>query len=771
LYSIGFYGARESLMGNVNSVLTKRRKSAIMALFTGLVMILTSFMTMVPASAAPPTIGTVVPDVGSVAGGQSITITGTNFVNGLTAVSIGGVAATVTAATATSLTVTTPVNTAGAKTVIVTVTGATPVERANSFTYFAVPTTTGINPVSGTGGTTVVITGTNFTGATAVAFGPTAATSYTVNSAFQITAVAPTRSAGAANVVVTTPGGATVAAVFTYVAAPTITSVTPASGIDTGGTAVVIAGSGFLGAQLVAFGGVLGTGLTVVSDTQINVVTPANTVGAKTVTVTTVGGSGSRANAYTVLPSITIIPATQSGTYTAGTAITPTTAFTATGFTGAVTYSVLPVLPAGLTLNTETGVISGTPTANQATTAHTITARGATNGTATAVISISVSAKLTPPTQTYTYAAGTTIAPTTAFTAAGFTGTVIYQVSPPLPVGLGLSTTTGVISGVPTVAQAATTYTITATGTTAGSVAGSGLASATISIAITAGINPTTRSVNLTQNVAMTPTSGYTLAGFAGIVTYSISPALPAGLTINNLTGVISGTPLSLLAPTTFTITITGSVSGSGTTTVGLAVFAPLTAPTGVTATAGDKSATVTWSAVTGATSYQVTPTPTGPACAVVGNQATCTNMVNGTRYTFRVAAVNAAGTGPVSSISTGVTPKGPSTTKTKKITIFYAVNSTTIPAAKLAELRAAATMFKNDKGTAATVTVKGFVSKVVSTPIEKNLALLRAKSVAKALRDAGLKAKYTNTGDGLANQVGAKARKVVVNISYQVSN
>ncbi len=90
----------------------------------------------------------------------------------------------------------------------------------------ATPTVTAVAPTSGptAGGTTVTITGTGFTGATQVAFGPVAATRFTVVSDTQITAVAPAQSPGTRFVAVTTPGGATThvaAAQFTYQGAPT----------------------------------------------------------------------------------------------------------------------------------------------------------------------------------------------------------------------------------------------------------------------------------------------------------------------------------------------------------------------------------------------------------------------------------------------------------------------------------------------------------------------------------------------------------------------
>jgi len=172
-------------------------------------------------------------------------------------------------------------------------------------------------------------------------------------------------------------------------------------------------------------------------------------------------------------------PSTQTVSGTVGKAITATTAYTATDFTGSVTYSVSPSLPSGLSLDTSTGVISGTPTAAQSATSYTVTGAGATAGSATATVSIEIMlASLSPSTQTVSGTVGKAITATTAYTATDFTGSVTYSVSPSLPSGLSLDTSTGVISGTPTAAQSATSYTVTGAGATAGS------ATATVSIEI-----------------------------------------------------------------------------------------------------------------------------------------------------------------------------------------------------------------------------------------------------------------------------------------------
>jgi Putative Ig domain len=140
--------------------------------------------------------------------------------------------------------------------------------------------------------------------------------------------------------------------------------------------------------------------------------------------------------------------------------------------TGTVnSYSVSPALPAGLSLNTTTGAISGTPTATAAQTTYTVTATNASgNTTATVTITVTLAApsNLVYPQTTIAASVGQSITPDIPTV----TGTVnSYSVSPALPAGLSLNTTTGAISGTPTAAAARTDYTVTATNTTGSTTA------------------------------------------------------------------------------------------------------------------------------------------------------------------------------------------------------------------------------------------------------------------------------------------------------------
>src|SRR5207248_5064050 len=141
------------------------------------------------------------------------------------------------------------------------------------------------------------ITGTNFSGVTGVKFGTTNASSYHVNFTTSITATSPSHSpAGTVDITVTTSGGGTSATSsadqFTYMAAPTVTAVSPNSGSTGGGTSVTITGTNFTSVSAVKFGANTST-FTVNSTTQITATAPAGSAGTVHITVTTPGGTRS----------------------------------------------------------------------------------------------------------------------------------------------------------------------------------------------------------------------------------------------------------------------------------------------------------------------------------------------------------------------------------------------------------------------------------------------------------------------------------------------
>lgn len=178
-------------------------------------------------------------------------------------------------------------------------------------TWTVRPTVTSVSPSAGpvSGGSSVTITGTAFTGATAVTFGATAATSFSVNSDTSITATSPAHAPGTVHVTVTTAGGTSATGTadqFTFAPAPVVTSLDPRSGPSTGGLPVTISGSGFTGAYLVKFGSSQASSFRVVNDSTITAVTPAG-LGTVVVTVTTPGGTNDPATSPTFL-FVTVIP-------------------------------------------------------------------------------------------------------------------------------------------------------------------------------------------------------------------------------------------------------------------------------------------------------------------------------------------------------------------------------------------------------------------------------------------------------------------------------
>jgi hypothetical protein len=243
-----------------------------------------------------PSISAYSPTSGPV--GTSVTITGTGF-TGATSVTFSGTAASFTFNSDTQLTATVP-SPASTGPIAVTTPGGTASTAPSVFTVTAppAPMISSFSPTSGPVGTSVTITGTGFTGATAVAFGGVNTSSYSVNSDTQITASVPS-GATTGPITVTAPGGqaSSAPAPFTVTAqTPTISSFSPNKGRV--GQSVTINGTNFTGATNVAFNGTAAA-FTVISSTQISATVPAGATTGQ-ISVTTPGGTATSSSSFRV---------------------------------------------------------------------------------------------------------------------------------------------------------------------------------------------------------------------------------------------------------------------------------------------------------------------------------------------------------------------------------------------------------------------------------------------------------------------------------------
>ncbi|MGD0882584.1 MAG: IPT/TIG domain-containing protein [Acidimicrobiales bacterium] len=168
-------------------------------------------MDSVPIAVPAGSISAVLPNASPLAGGTAVVIHGTNLA-GATKVFFGQTPArSFTQLSPDAIAAVAPAGTAGTVAVrVVTSAGSSIANPGDAFTYTDGPIVTRVSPSTGppSGGTSVTISGSSFTGATAVDFGSAAAT-FTVDSATRITATAPAGT-GAVNVTVHGPSGVSV---------------------------------------------------------------------------------------------------------------------------------------------------------------------------------------------------------------------------------------------------------------------------------------------------------------------------------------------------------------------------------------------------------------------------------------------------------------------------------------------------------------------------------------------------------------------------------
>jgi hypothetical protein len=302
-----------------------------------------------------PTVTSVVPNTGPTVGGNNVTITGTGFFSSgnftTSSVSIGSAVTTlcpgslgapcISVNSATQIVLdNVPPHAAGPVSVSVTTPGGMSTVDA-TYTFALIPSVTNVTPAAGVaaGGTTVVITGSDFTGATDVFVGAHdlppcgASPCFTFNGATQVTVSGIPPGTGTVDIEVETPGGTSVPTssdTYTYVPVPTVTNVAPNRGSTLGGTNVTVTGSGFTGTNFAPTGVHVGadllglcTGSSSTDCYAVNSATvifiqgiPAAAAGPVDITVSTIGGTSatSSSDTYTYLstfPTVTFLTQTK----------------------------------------------------------------------------------------------------------------------------------------------------------------------------------------------------------------------------------------------------------------------------------------------------------------------------------------------------------------------------------------------------------------------------------------------------------------------------
>ena len=224
-------------------------------------------------------------NVGSVSGGEAITINGEGFISGKTTVMFGTkYALNVSVNSNNTLLCYTDSDDSGDVTVKVITPGGESVEIIN-YTYYLVPIVSTINITEGSvnGNEEIIITGDNFVfGMTTIKFGTEEVTQFTVDSIDKITCKTPANVSGDVQIIVVTPGGTSFnnsnIIIYTYYDLPTFTSISPNIGSPTGNTLVTITGTNFIsGKTTVVIGGIAADNVNVINDAVIECYPSSNT--------------------------------------------------------------------------------------------------------------------------------------------------------------------------------------------------------------------------------------------------------------------------------------------------------------------------------------------------------------------------------------------------------------------------------------------------------------------------------------------------------------
>lgn len=390
-------------------------------------------------------------------------------------------------------------------------------------------------------------------------------------------------------------------------AVPTVSSVSPNSGPQSGGTAVTITGLNLTGTAAVTFGGAAATAVSVVNNTTVTATTPAHAPGTVDVQVTNATGTGTGSGLFTylVVPPTVSSVSPNSGPATGGTAVTISGAYftSTTGLTFGGT-------PASFTLVNDTTITATTPPHKSGAVDIKVTSAG---GTGTGA------------------------------------GLFTYQ---PAPTGANLVSSLLPTSRSVQVGKTATAfYVIINAGGTAGAACGLSLGTsipATFSYQTT---NPSTNAVTGTPNTsaniaanggsqtyvfAVTPTAPFAPADVPVIAQCDNNPAAPVWPGINTILLSASATPVPDIIA--LAVTLDGIVNLSGANATGAIAVASVNV---------GAPAAITVSADTGGAALPVTLTvcqtdPATAACTSAIGPSVTTTINTGATPTFSAfASVN----------------------------------------------------------------------------------------------------------------------------------
>jgi hypothetical protein len=247
------------------------------------------------------------PSSGPAAGGTPLTFTGTNFAGSVSVTFPDGSSATnITIVNPTTITATAPAQSAtdigGGNVTLSLTSGGITTSFTKPYAYVPAPapTLTSISPSSGTtaGGTLVTLTGSNFANITAVTFGVTAATGFTLVNSTTVTATTPAQAAGPVTVTVASTVGSVISYVtttYTYVTPVTTStnltsSANPAAaGTPVTFTATITSGSGTPTGSVTFKDGATNLGTATLAGGIATLSTSALTVGTHSITAVYAG--------------------------------------------------------------------------------------------------------------------------------------------------------------------------------------------------------------------------------------------------------------------------------------------------------------------------------------------------------------------------------------------------------------------------------------------------------------------------------------------------